>query len=120
MYEEELTYAIRGCVFDVYRHLGAGFLENVYEKALLTELDSKGIMAESQKPVDVHYKGVIIGKYIADIIVEQKVLIEIKAVNAIHPGHKAQILNYLKATKIKVGLLINFTHPRAEIKRYIL
>ena len=120
MYEEELTYVIRGCVFDVFRQLGAGFLESVYEKALLIELNSKGIKAEAQKSVEVYYKGALVGKYIADIIVEQKILLELKATNEIHPKHKAQILNYLKATKIKVGLLINFTHPKAEIKRYIL
>jgi len=120
MYEEELTYAIRGCVYDVFKQLGAGFLENVYEQALLIELVRKDLKAESQKVVKVYYKDVIVGKYVADIIVEQKILLELKAVSHIRAEHKAQILNYLKATGIKVGLLINFSHPKAEIKRYIL
>ena len=116
----ELTYSIRGAVFEVYRHLGAGFLEKVYEKALLIELLAKGLHAESQVPIEVNYKGHVVGEYFADIVVEKKVIIELKAVDQLQKIHEAQILNYLAATDFKIGLLVNFRHPKAEIKRFIM
>ena len=119
MEEEELTYAIRGCVFEVFRELGAGFLEQVYHNALVIELKKIGLIVESQKRLPVHYKGVLVGEYVADIIVNQKVLLELKAQNELAKAHEAQLLNYLKATGIKVGLLVNFTNPKAEIRRFI-
>jgi GxxExxY protein len=116
---EEITYRINGAVFEVNRELGSGFLEKVYEHALLIELRERGLSAENQIPVKVNYKGNTVGDYYADIVVENQVIIELKAVEFLSKFHEAQILNYLKATGYKIGLLINFTHPQAEIKRYI-
>lgn len=118
--EEELTYKIRGCVFEVFRELGAGYLEKVYENALLVELRRVGIRAKAQVPLRVHYKGQEVGQYTADLVVEDKILIELKAVSRIVPEHEAQILNYLKATGLKIGLLVNFTNPKAQVKRFVL
>lgn len=118
--EEDLTYRIRGCVYEVARHLGGGFLEKVYENALLNEMRRQGIIAEAQVPVSVHYKGVVVGQYIADLLIEGKVLLELKVVRQTLPEHEAQVLNYLKATGLRVGLLVNFSHPKATIKRLVL
>ena len=117
---KELTYAINGAVFEVNRELGSGFLEKVYENALLLELEERGLKAEAQAAISVNYKGREVGEYYADIIVEEKVILELKAVDSLQKVHEAQLLNYLKATGYKVGLLINFRHPKAEIKRLIL
>ena len=116
----ELTYQINGAVFEVNRELGTGFLEKVYEKALLSELKTIGIEAESQVPINVNYKGESVGEYFADILVENKVILELKAVEKLKEIHTAQILNYMKATGVQYGLLINFTHPKAVIKRFAL
>jgi GxxExxY protein len=118
--EKELVYDINGCVFEVYKELGHGFLEKVYENALIIEMENKGFKVESQKPLKVLYNSQIIGEYVADIIVNGKVLIELKAQSNILKIHEAQILNYLKATGIKIGLLVNFAYPKASVKRFIL
>ena len=118
--EKELVYEITGCVFAVYKELGHGFLEKVYENGLIIELEEKGLTVERQKQLKVAYKGHVIGEYIADLIVNGKVLIELKAQNSLLKIHEAQILNYLKATGIKVGLLVNFSYPKASVKRFIL
>ena len=120
MKEEELTYKIRGCVYEVSRELGSGFLEQVYKNALLHELNIAGLKYESEKKIPVQYKGIEVGYYAADIIVEDKVILELKAQKQLTKAHEAQVLNYLKATEIKIGLLINFTHPKSEVKRYVL
>ena len=119
MDKSDLTYKINGAIYEVNKELGFGFLEKVYEKALLLELIDRGIKAESQVPIKVKYKGKEVGNYYADIIVENKVILEIKAVEALKKVHEAQLLNYLKATGYKIGLLINFTHPKAVIKRFV-
>ena len=116
----DITYAIRGAIFEVNRILGPGFLEKVYENALMHEIRSRGLKAENQVPINVHYKGKLVGEYFADIIVEESVIIELKAVAKIEKVHEAQMLNYLKATGIKVGLLVNMKYPKAEIKRMVL
>ena len=116
----DITYIINGAVFEVNRILGSGFLEKVYERALLMELKRRGLMAESQVPIKVFYKGNVAGEYIADILVEKKIIIEIKAVKNLEKVHEAQLLNYMKATGIQVGLIVNFKHPKAEIKRMVL
>jgi GxxExxY protein len=116
----EVTYEINGAVFEVNRVLGPGFLEKVYENALLAELKGRGLKARSQVPITVLYKGSSVGEYIADIFVEEKVIVELKTVEVLDKVHEAQLLNYLKATGIPVGLLVNFRHPRAEIKRMVL
>ena len=116
----DLTYRINSAVFEVNRVLGAGFLERVYEQALVFELQLRGLKAQNQAPIEVHYKNQIAGEYFADIVVENSVILELKSIKNLEKIHEAQILNYLKATGFKVGLLINFTHPKAEIKRFVV
>jgi GxxExxY protein len=116
----ELTYLINGAIFEVNRQLGAGFLEKVYEKALLVELLDRDLKAENQVPIKVNYKGREVGEYYADIVVENQVILEIKAIESLQKIHEAQLLNYLKATGYKIGLLVNFKHPKAEVKRFVL
>jgi GxxExxY protein len=115
----EVTYAIRGAVFEVNKVLGPGFLEKVYENALLVELRRRGLKAESQVPIKVFFKGQIVGEYLADLLVEDRVIVELKTVEAIDKIHEAQLLNYLKATRIQIGMLVNFRHAKAEIKRIV-
>jgi GxxExxY protein len=117
--EDELSYKIRAAVFEVSRHLGAGFLEKVYERALMIELESSGLGCKTQSPIGVNYKGILVGEYFADILVENRIILEIKAQQSIKTEHTAQLINYLKATDLKLGFLINFTHPKAEIKRFV-
>jgi GxxExxY protein len=116
----EITYKINGAIFEVNRVLGPGFLEKVYEKALLYELRESGLKTESQVPIKVQYKGKNVGEYIVDLFVENKVIVELKTVEKITRLHEAQLLNYLKATGVKVGLLVNFQNKKAEIKRMVL
>ena len=116
----EITYKIRAAVFEVNRCLGAGFLEKVYENALMIELRNQGLKAEAQVPLKVVYKGQTVGEYFADIVVEGCVLVELKAVEKLLKVFEAQLLNYLNGTGMKVGLLVNFRHPKADIKRFIL
>ena len=118
--EERLSYVIRGCVYEVFKHLGCGFLEKVYENALLSELQTQGLHAESQVPINVHYKNTVVGKYVADVVVENSVILELKAQQQLLKIHEARLLNYLKATETKVGMLVNFAYPRATIKRLVL
>jgi GxxExxY protein len=116
----DVTYAINGAVFEVNRVLGPGFLEKVYENALLIELKRKRLKAESQAPIKVSYKGNAVGEYVVDILVEGKVIVELKTVEKLEKAHEAQLLNYLKATGIHVGLLVNFKHPKVQVKRMVL
>ena len=116
---KELTAKIIECAFRVHRKLGFGFLEAVYQNALMVELEKAGLEAVKQKSIQIHYDREIIGDYTADIVVEDKVILELKAVKEIHPVHEAQLVNYLKATGMEVGLLINFG-DRVEIKRKVL
>ena len=116
---DDLTYQINGAIYEVNRELGGGFLEKVYENALLKELVLRGIKAESQVSMTVRYKGESVGEYCADIVVEGIILLELKAVEMLKGIHEAQLLNYLKATGCKLGLLVNFTYPKAEIKRFV-
>ena len=116
----DITYAINGAVFEVNNILGAGFLEKVYENALLFELKSRGLQAKNQVPIRVFYKGEVVGDYAADLLVEDKVIVELKTVENLDRAHEAQLLNYLKATGLHVGLLVNFKHKKADIKRLVL
>ena len=118
-YHKELTYQIIGAAFEVYKLLGYGFLEKVYENALIKELQLRGLHATDQYPIKVIYKDAEVGDYYADILVENKVIVEIKTGEAFNPAHEAQLLNYLKATGIKVGLLINFGPQKCEHKRLV-
>lgn len=112
----ELTERIIGAFYEVYNNLGYGFLEKVYENSLVLELHKLGLNVVAQVPISVSYKGVLVGEYVADVLVEDKVIVEIKAVRVLLPEHEAQLLNYLKASKLEIGLLVNFG-PRAEVKR---
>jgi GxxExxY protein len=116
----EITYKINGAIFEVNKVLGAGFLEKVYENALLVELTKRNLKAEAQVPISVEYKGKSVGEYFADIVVEDQIILELKAVESLEKLHEAQVLNYFKATDYKVGLLVNFTHPKAVIKRFVM
>jgi GxxExxY protein len=116
----ELTYAIRGAIFEVNSILGPGFLEKIYENALLIELRIRGMKAESQVSLKVSYKDNVVGEYFADILVENRVIIELKTVERFEKIHEAQVLNYLKATGLNIGLLVNFKHQKADIKRLVL
>jgi GxxExxY protein len=108
MINQEKTSAILKCFYKVYNTLGYGFLEKVYENALYYELINNGIVCSKQVPITVYYEGIRVGDYYADIIVENDVIIELKAAEAIVEEHENQLINYLKATNIEVGLLLNF------------
>jgi GxxExxY protein len=114
---DPLTEAVIGCVFRVVNGLGAGFLEKVYENALLHELRKAGLEAKQQVAISVHYDGQNVGDYIGDIIVEGRLLLERKACKTLEDAHLAQCLNYLKATGIPTCLLINFGTPKPQIRR---
>ena len=116
----EITYKINGAIFEVNRVLGPGFLEKVYENALAIELHERSLKAETQVPIEVTYKDQLVGAYIADLLVEEKVIIELKTVENITKLHEAQLLNYLKATGVNVGLIVNFQNKKAQIKRMVL
>lgn len=115
---QELTSKIISCFYKVYNTLGFGFLEKVYENALLIELTNNGISAERQKPINVHYEDKIVGEYFADLIINNKVILELKAAECLIEEHELQLINYLKATDIELGLLLNFG-KKPEIRRKI-
>ena len=114
---EKLTEEIIGCAYDVYNRMGFGFLESVYEKCLLIELRKAGLSADSQKPITVYYDDEIVGDFVADIIVNDTIILELKSVRRIAKAHEIQLVNYLVATGKPVGLLINFGEHKVEIKR---
>ena len=116
---DELSERIIGCAYAVSNGLGAGFLEKVYENALAHELRKAGLRAEQQRPLRVQYDGVVVGEYAADLLVEDCILVELKAVKAFDDIHLAQCLNYLKATGLSLCLLINFGKPKADVKRVV-
>lgn len=113
-----ITEAVIGCAFEVINELGAGFLESVYEKALAIALRDRGLTVQCQQPIQVRFRSRIVGDFYADLFVENKVVVELKAVKAIAPEHQAQVINYLKATGFEVGLLINFGSSKLEYKRF--
>jgi GxxExxY protein len=115
----ELTGKIIGAAFEVYNLLGYGFLEKIYENSLVKELQINGLDVKAQYPIKVKYKGEGVGEYYADIFVEDKVIIELKTGEIINPLHEAQLINYLKATGTKLGLLINFSPKKCEYKRFV-
>ena len=114
-----LTEKIIGCAFEVSNVLGCGFLEKVYEKALVQELLLAGLNVKAQYPISVYYKGKIVGNFFADILVENSILVELKALKYLDNNHQAQCLNYLKASNLNLCLLINFGNSKVQIKRII-
>ena len=120
MHTDKITESIINCGMKVSNTLGAGFLEKVYENALVIELNKAGLKAEQQKKIEVMYEGVVVGDYFADVLVNDQVIGEVKALKGIDKSHQAQLLNYLKATGMRVGLILNFGTSRMSIKRMIL
>ena len=116
---KELTEKIIGCAYSVYNKMGFGFLESVYEKCMLIELRKAGLDAESQKPITVYYDSENVGHFLADIIVNGTIILELKSVRKIIEAHEVQLVNYLVATKKEVGLLINFGERKVEVKRKV-
>ena len=115
------VYRVMGCAFEVYNDLGCGFLEPVYQEALELELTGQAIPFEAQPRIRIHYKGQLLKKdYIGDLIVIGQILVELKAEERLMPRDEAQLINYLKATRLRVGLLVNFgAHPKLEWKRLV-
>jgi len=117
---KELVYEIAGCAMEVHSELGPGFLEAVYEEALTIVFDEKGLAYDVQKPLTITFRGKVLKKrFFADLVVEGKVIVELKAVARYSEVDKAQLINYLKATGIRVGLLVNFGREKLEWKRFI-
>ena len=117
---KDLTYAIIGAAMEVHRTLGHGFLESVYEEALAHEFALRGITYDRQAKLAVRYKTIVAGEFRADYLVDHKIVVELKAIKALSEGDEAQLLNYLKGTGYRVGLLLNFGAPSLEHKRRIL
>ena len=117
--EKTVTEAVIGAAFDVANALGCGFLEKVYENALAVELRRRRHTVDQQKEIQVWYKGEVVGFYMADLVVDDTVVVELKAVGALDRMHRAQCLNYLRATRKETGLVINFGRPRLEIQRVL-
>jgi GxxExxY protein len=116
---KELTEKIIGCAYRVYNKMGFGFLESVYEKCMLIELRKAGLNAESQKPITVYYEDEIVGEFVADIIVNDTIILELKSLRRIIKAHEVQLVNYLVATGKPVGLILNFAESKVEVKRKV-
>ncbi|NWG32982.1 MAG: GxxExxY protein [Chloroflexi bacterium] len=115
----EITERVIGCLYQVSNTLGCGFLEKVYENASAIAIAKAGLRVQQQFPIKVRYEGIIVGEFFADLLVEELVLVEMKAVKLLEDVHTAQCLNYLRATGLPVCLLVNFYRPKVEIKRII-
>ena len=116
---KDITEKIIGCAYNIYNTMGYGFLESVYEKCLLIELRKTGLRSEYQKQIIVNYEGEVVGNFIADIFVEDTIILELKSVKNLARVHEVQLVNYLVATEKNVGLLINFGEDKVEIKRKV-
>ncbi len=119
MKDESLTKKIIGAAFRVHNALGFGFLESVYENSLLIELGKEGVKAESQRPVNVYYEGQTVGKFVVDILVEDQIVLELKSVRQLATAHEVQLVNYLCATGMDIGLLLNFGPNKVDVKRKV-
>ena len=119
MLHEDLTAPLIGAFYDVHRELGHGFLESVYERAMVVALSGRGIPVERQVPVTVRYSGHVVGEFCADLLLENRVLAELKACRTLEAIHEAQVINYLRATSIEVGLLLHFA-PKPVFRRLVL
>lgn len=118
MKHEELTQRIIGAFYKVYNRLGYGFLENVYEQAMIIELQKQGLNVANQHPIKVYYDDQPVGEFFADLLIEECVIVELKAIRSLTPENEAQLLNYLNATQVEVGLLLNFG-VKPEVKRKV-
>ena len=119
MQYEAITEQIIGCAYRVYNKIGYGFLEAVYEKCMIIELGKAGLQVASQRPITVYYDGAVVGKYVADLVVEDAIIVELKSVQQIIKAHEIQLVNYLVATQIDVGLVLNFGENKVEVKRKV-
>ncbi|MBN2293273.1 MAG: GxxExxY protein [Pirellulales bacterium] len=119
MQNQELTERIIGCAFRVYNKMSFGYLESVYENCLLIELQKAGISAESQKQITVYYDDLPVGEFVADIVVEDQIIVELKSDKNLTTVHEVQLVNYLTATRKDVGLLLNFGPTKVEVKRKV-
>ena len=115
---EELSQKVLAAAYEVHNELGHGFLEKVYRNALALELKESGVKCNLEVPLEVSYRGTIVGEYAADIVVDNKIIVEVKAVSKLNPAHEVQLVNYLKATGLTVGLLINFAES-VQVKRRV-
>ena len=116
---KDITETVIGCAYRVYNKMGFGFLESVYEKCLLIELRKAGLDTESQEPITVYYDSEIVGEFVADIIVNDTIILELKSVRRVSKAHEVQLVNYLVATGKPVGLILNFGERKVEIKRKV-
>lgn len=114
---DSVTRIVIGCAYRVANTLGCGFLEKVYANALAHEIRKAGLLAQQQCQIEVLYDGMVVGEYVADLLVERSVLVELKAAKTLERIHLAQCLNYLKGSKLRVCLLINFGTPKVQVKR---
>ena len=115
----DLIETVIGCSYQVMNELGTGFLESVYEKALQVALKQVGIKSERQVPITVRFRQTVVGEFFADLTIGNKLIVELKTVDQLAPEHQAQVINYLNATGIPAGLLINFGNRRVEVKRLV-
>ena len=114
---EMLVKKVMACAVNIRKHLGPGYLESVYKNAMLVELEKNGLTYEVEKPINVYYEKVLVGEFKADIVVEGSLILELKAVSSLHVAHEIQLVNYLTATGIDDGLLINFGSEELQFKR---
>lgn len=119
MHADEITETILSCAFEVSNTLGCGFVEKVYERALAHELRGRGLKVKPQASLRVPYKGTIVGEYLADLLVEDRVVVELKCAEKLAPEHLAQCINYLKAAGLQIALLLNFQHSKVQWKRIV-
>ncbi|MEK7309799.1 MAG: GxxExxY protein [Planctomycetota bacterium] len=117
---KELSYQIMNLVFEVHNKLGCGFLEKVHENAVCIKLRKSGVNAIQQAPISVYFEDEIVGEYFADILIEDKIILELKCVDEISDIHRAQVINYLRATNMRLGIIINFAKPKLEYERIVL
>ncbi|MBC8394764.1 MAG: GxxExxY protein [Deltaproteobacteria bacterium] len=117
---KDLSYKIVGLAMEVHKKLGYGFLEKVYENALVILFRREGIQSEQQSPIKVYFEGETVGNYVADIFVDNKIILELKCVEKIADVHRAQVLNYLKATKTRLAIILNFAKDKLEYERLVL
>ncbi len=119
MEHSQLTEKVIGCAYRVYNTMGFGFLESVYEKCMMIELRKADLQAKSQQPIKVHYGGEVVGDFVADIVVEDTLIVELKSVRRVVKAHEIQLVNYLVATGKPVGLILNFAESKVEVKRKV-
>jgi GxxExxY protein len=117
MQHEEITEKVIGCAYRVYNQMGFGFLESIYEKCMAIELRNEGLAASCQQPITVFHRGEVVGEFVADIVVEDIIIVELKSVRRVVKAHEVQLVNYLVATQKDVGLILNFGERGVEVKR---